>query len=56
MTEEAAKFRQAFSKASHSNNELHKAMDLHIQNLKLLASPLDQLKQTLPNPQTNLGK
>ena len=55
ITSELEKCKQAFEKASQSNSELHKAMDLHIQNLTLLASPLDEIKAALPNPQTVLG-
>ena len=53
---ELEKCKQAFTRASQSNTELHKAMNLHIQNLKLLASPLDDIKSALPNPNTALGK
>lgn len=55
VTAELDKCKQAFTKASQSNSELHKAMDLHIQNLNVLASPLEQIKAALPNPQSVLG-
>lgn len=50
------KCKQAFDKAGHSNTELHKAMNLHLQNLKLLASPLEEIKSALPNPGQSLSK
>lgn len=56
VSTELDKCKQAFTKASQSNAELHKAMDLHIQNLKLLASPLDEIKAALPSPQSVLGE
>lgn len=56
ISSELEKCKLAFTKASQSNVELHKAMDLHIQNLKLLSSPLDDIKAALPNPKSALCK
>ena len=35
--------------ASESNATLHNAMRLHIDNLRLLAKPLDQLQKEIPS-------
>ncbi|XP_072269152.1 tyrosine-protein phosphatase non-receptor type 23 [Pyxicephalus adspersus] len=53
MTEvrkEWTKYMEVHEKASFTNTELHKAMNLHISNLRLLSGPLDQLQQALPVP------
>ncbi|XP_053324029.1 tyrosine-protein phosphatase non-receptor type 23 [Spea bombifrons] len=47
---EWAKYMEVHEKASFTNTELHKAMNLHISNLRLLSGPLDQLQQALPAP------
>uniref|UniRef100_A0A1A8UK77 Tyrosine-protein phosphatase non-receptor type 23 n=1 Tax=Nothobranchius furzeri TaxID=105023 RepID=A0A1A8UK77_NOTFU len=45
------KYMEAHEKASFTNTELHRAMNLHISNLRLLGGPLETLKDTLPRPQ-----
>ncbi|KAI3360391.1 hypothetical protein L3Q82_002302 [Scortum barcoo] len=45
------KYMEAHEKASFTNTELHRAMNLHISNLRLLGGPLDSLKEALPRPQ-----
>ncbi|XP_077382621.1 tyrosine-protein phosphatase non-receptor type 23 isoform X2 [Festucalex cinctus] len=45
------KYMEAHEKASFTNTELHRAMNLHISNLRLLGGPLDSLRDTLPRPQ-----
>ncbi|XP_042370958.1 tyrosine-protein phosphatase non-receptor type 23-like, partial [Plectropomus leopardus] len=45
------KYMEAHEKASFTNTELHRAMNLHISNLRLLGGPLDVLKEALPRPQ-----
>ncbi|XP_052474060.1 tyrosine-protein phosphatase non-receptor type 23 isoform X1 [Carassius gibelio] len=45
------KYFEAHEKASFTNTELHRAMNLHISNLRLLGGPLDTLKEALPKPQ-----
>ncbi|XP_076869425.1 tyrosine-protein phosphatase non-receptor type 23 isoform X2 [Brachyhypopomus gauderio] len=45
------KYLEAHEKASFTNTELHRAMNLHISNLRLLGGPLDTLKEALPRPQ-----
>jgi tyrosine-protein phosphatase non-receptor type 23 len=48
LTREANKYREAHTKASESNQTLHKAMTLHISNLKVLSLPLDELQKHIP--------
>lgn len=50
------KYMEAHEKASFTNTELHRAMNLHISNLRLLGGPLESLKEALPRPQLNEGK
>lgn len=50
------KYMEAHEKASFTNTELHRAMNLHISNLRLLGGPLESLKEVLPRPQLNEGK
>ncbi|XP_054637809.1 tyrosine-protein phosphatase non-receptor type 23 [Dunckerocampus dactyliophorus] len=45
------KYMEAHEKASFTNTELHRAMNLHISNLRLLGGPLESLKEVLPQPQ-----
>ncbi|KAK5921700.1 hypothetical protein CgunFtcFv8_019043 [Champsocephalus gunnari] len=45
------KYMEAHEKASFTNTELHRAMNLHISNLRLLGGPLESLKEALPRPQ-----
>ena len=42
-------FEEGHKKGSQSNNDLHKAMNTHINNLKLLSSPLEDLQKLLPS-------
>lgn len=50
------KYLEAHEKASFTNTELHRAMHLHISNLRLLGGPLDTLRQALPRPQISEGR
>ncbi|KAM4027438.1 tyrosine-protein phosphatase non-receptor type 23 isoform 2-T2 [Anomaloglossus baeobatrachus] len=50
VSKEWTKYMEVHEKASFTNTELHKAMNLHISNLRLLSGPLDQLQQALPAP------
>ncbi|XP_008429118.1 tyrosine-protein phosphatase non-receptor type 23 [Poecilia reticulata] len=45
------KYMEAHEKASFTNTELHRAMNLHISNLRLLGGPLESLREALPRPQ-----
>ncbi|KAJ8943850.1 hypothetical protein NQ314_009620 [Rhamnusium bicolor] len=49
LAREAAKYREAHTKANDSNQTLHRAMTAHIANLKILQQPLRQLQQQLPS-------
>lgn len=45
------KYMEAHEKASFTNTELHRAMNLHISNLRLLGGPLERLREALPRPE-----
>ncbi|KAL4617167.1 tyrosine-protein phosphatase non-receptor type 23 [Arapaima gigas] len=45
------KYLEAHEKASFTNTELHRAMNLHVPNLRLLGGSLDALREALPRPQ-----
>lgn len=47
---------EAHEKASFTNTELHRAMNLHISNLRLLGGPLETLKEALPRPALSEGE
>ena len=49
------KYMEAHEKASFTNTELHRAMNLHISNLRLLGGPLESLREALPRPQLSEG-
>lgn len=49
------KYMEVHEKASFTNTELHRAMNLHISNLRLLGGPLDSLRDALPKPQLSEG-
>ncbi|EMP29589.1 Tyrosine-protein phosphatase non-receptor type 23 [Chelonia mydas] len=50
VSKEWAKYMEVHEKASFTNTELHKAMNLHISNLRLLSGPLEQVRTALPAP------
>lgn len=50
------KYMEAHEKASFTNTELHRAMNLHISNLRLLGGPLESLRDALPRPQLSEGE
>ncbi|NWR64302.1 PTN23 phosphatase, partial [Bucorvus abyssinicus] len=50
VSKECSKYLEVHEKASFTNTELHKAMNLHIGNLRLLSGPLDQVRAALPSP------
>lgn len=50
------KYVEVHEKASFTNTELHRAMNLHISNLRLLGGPLESLKEALPRPQLSEGE
>ncbi|XP_073915694.1 tyrosine-protein phosphatase non-receptor type 23 isoform X3 [Castor canadensis] len=47
---EWAKYMEVHEKASFTNSELHRAMNVHVGNLRLLSGPLDQVRAALPTP------
>ena len=49
IKKECSKYEEGLTKASQSNHELHRAMNLHITNLRLLSGPLDELESALPS-------
>ncbi|XP_059485040.1 tyrosine-protein phosphatase non-receptor type 23 isoform X2 [Neocloeon triangulifer] len=48
LTREANKYRKAHLVAGESNQTLHKAMSLHVANLRTLCKPLDEIANELP--------
>ncbi|XP_067148180.1 tyrosine-protein phosphatase non-receptor type 23 isoform X2 [Apteryx mantelli] len=50
VSKECSKYMEVHEKASFTNTELHKAMNLHIGNLRLLSGPLEQVWAALPSP------
>nr|XP_034985695.1 tyrosine-protein phosphatase non-receptor type 23 [Zootoca vivipara] len=50
VAKEWGKYMEVHEKASFTNTELHKAMNLHISNLRLLSGPLEQVRAALPTP------
>lgn len=53
---EWAKYMEVHEKASFTNSELHRAMNLHVGNLRLLSGPLDQVRAALPSPALSAGE
>lgn len=53
---EWTKYMEVHEKASFTNTELHKAMNLHIGNLRLLSGPLEQVRAALPAPALTEGE
>lgn len=49
LLREYNKYRDAHTRTNESNQVLHKAMMLHIANLKLLCLPLDELQKKIPS-------
>lgn len=50
VRKEWTKYMEVHEKASFTNSELHRAMNLHVANLRLLSGPLDQVRAALPTP------
>lgn len=53
---EWSKYMEVHEKASFTNSELHRAMNLHVGNLRLLSGPLDQVRAALPTPALTPGE
>ena len=56
ISKEGQMFEEGHKKGSQSNSDLHKAMNTHINNLKLLSSPLEELQKLLPSLDKAQGK
>lgn len=54
LTREAKKYEEAHNKALESNQALHKAITMHVKNLKILAQPLADLMTHIPSPSAYL--
>ncbi|XP_061443204.1 tyrosine-protein phosphatase non-receptor type 23 isoform X2 [Rhineura floridana] len=50
VAKEWSKYMGVHEKANFTNTELHKAMNLHISNLRLLSGSLEQVRAALPTP------
>lgn len=55
IAQECARLEEGHKKGSQSNQTLHKAMNTHINNLKLLSSPLEELQKLLPSVDKDRG-
>lgn len=55
IKKECSKFEEGHKKGNQSNIDLHKAMNAHITNLKLLAGPLEDIKNYLPSLERDKG-
>ncbi|XP_039534811.1 tyrosine-protein phosphatase non-receptor type 23b isoform X2 [Pimephales promelas] len=51
IQKELKKYEAAHQTASHTNTELHRAMNQHIPNLRLLQGSVEELRKSLPQPQ-----
>lgn len=49
ISREYHKYQEAHTRTNESNQVLHKAMTLHIANLRLLSQPLDVLQSKIPS-------
>ena len=55
MKKDCHRFEEGHKKGNQSNVDLHKAMNTHITNLKLLAGPLEDIKNHLPSLERDRG-
>ncbi|TRY65701.1 hypothetical protein DNTS_005550 [Danionella cerebrum] len=53
IQKELKKYEDAHQTASKTNTELHGAMNQHIPNLRLLLGSIDEVRQSLPQPELN---
>ena len=56
ISKECAKYQEGLTKGGQSNMDLHKAMQTHIANLKLLAEPPAELEKQLPSVEDSRSK
>ena len=52
LAREASRYQEAHTRANDSNTALHQIMLTHLDNLKLLASPLPNIQAAIPLPNT----
>ena len=55
MKKDCDRFEEGHKKGNQSNVDLHKAMNTHITKLKLLAGPLEDIKNHLPSLERDRG-
>lgn len=55
LSREFQKYTEAHNRAGESNDTLRKAMELHINNLKILAKPLQEIQQSVPKLSSELN-
>uniref|UniRef100_A0A1I8MVM7 Tyrosine-protein phosphatase non-receptor type 23 n=1 Tax=Musca domestica TaxID=7370 RepID=A0A1I8MVM7_MUSDO len=55
LSREYQKYNEAHNRAGESNDTLRKAMELHINNLKILAKPLQEIQQSVPKLSSELN-
>lgn len=56
VQKELKKYEAAHEAASQTNTELHRAMNQHIPNLRLFQGSVEDLRNSLPQPQLTQGK
>ncbi|CAD7006351.1 unnamed protein product [Ceratitis capitata] len=55
LTREFQKYTEAHARAGESNDTLRKAMELHVNNLKILSRPLQEIQQSVPKLSAELN-
>ncbi|XP_036226729.2 tyrosine-protein phosphatase non-receptor type 23 isoform X3 [Bactrocera oleae] len=55
LTREFQKYTEAHSRAGESNDTLRNAMELHVNNLKILSRPLNEIQQSVPKLSAELN-
>ncbi|XP_011188387.2 tyrosine-protein phosphatase non-receptor type 23 isoform X1 [Zeugodacus cucurbitae] len=55
LTREFQKYTEAHARAGESNDTLRKAMELHVNNLKILSRPLNEIQQSVPKLSAELN-
>lgn len=55
LNREFMKYQEAHSKAGGSNDTLRKAMELHVNNLKILSKPLNEVQAAIPTCNVEIG-
>ncbi|XP_017487965.1 PREDICTED: tyrosine-protein phosphatase non-receptor type 23 isoform X1 [Rhagoletis zephyria] len=55
LTREFQKYTEAHARAGESNDTLRKAMELHVNNLKILSRPLQDIQQSVPKLSAELN-